>query len=260
MSILHTARTALFTPANRPDRVRKALDGPADLVIIDLEDAVAPDSKDEARALLIDVLASPSPREIIIVRINDPSSSVGAADLEALQGRDVSVMIPKISASTPLPSGVPVIGLVETAAGVRDLHQIAALEGIERLALGAVDLSAELGCKSNSTTIDAIRAQLVVASAAAGLPAPLESPCVNFRDAEVVEAAAARAHRDGFGGMLCIHPAQLASVTAAFQPTADEIAWATRVLAAGEDASGLDGEMIDRPVLLRAQRILSASS
>lgn len=259
MSILHTARTALFAPANRPDRARKALDGAAELVILDLEDAVAPDAKDLARQLLLDVLASPSAREFTVVRVNHPASDAGAADLAALEGTGVAVMIPKITADTPLPADVPVIGLVETAAGVRDLHAIAARKGIERLALGAVDLSAELGCASDSATIDAVRAQLVVASAAAGLPAPLESPCVNFRDTEVVAGAAGRARRDGFGGMLCIHPAQLEPVTEAFRPSEEEVAWAQKVLAVGDDASGLDGEMIDRPVLLRAQRIMDAA-
>lgn len=260
MTLLHTARTALFAPANRPDRARKALDGPAELVILDLEDAVGPQDKDAARSILLDILQSPTARDTIVVRVNHPDTDTGAADLEALQGQEVTVMIPKMTADTALPADVPVIGLIESAAGVRDLHQIAALEGIERLALGAVDLAAELGCAPDSPTIDAVRSQLVIASAAVGMPAPLESPCVNFRDVEVVSAAAGRARRDGFGGMLCIHPAQLEPVTTAFRPTDEEVDWARKVLASGDDASSLDGEMVDRPVLLRAQRILSSLS
>lgn len=268
MNIITTGRSALFSPADRPERAAKALAGDADIVILDLEDAVAPDAKATAREHVPGILAATSRRRGVVVRINDPATGIGRADLAMIhdlhrtpEGTDISVMVPKVTTATPLealPDGVPVIGLIETADAVRDLHGIATQPRLTRLALGAVDLSTQLGCEPESATIDAVRAQLVIASVAAGIAAPLDSPCVNFRDPEVVSRAAGRARRDGFGGLLCIHPAQLPAVAAAFRPSEDEITWAEKVLSAGEAASALDGEMIDRPVILRARRIMEA--
>lgn len=269
MDIISQGRSALFSPADRPDRAAKALAGTADIVILDLEDAVAPDNKETARAHLREILTTTPDRPGIVIRINDPATTTGQADLVALREladspgiAPFALMIPKLSRTTPLtglPGTSPVIGLIETAAAVRDIHEIAALPQVTRLALGAVDLSTELGCEPVSATIDAVRAQLVLASVAAGLVAPLDSPCVNFRDPAVVEEAARRARRDGFGGLLCIHPAQLPAVDTAFRPSPEELTWARKVLAAGESAVAVDGEMVDRPVLLRARQLINAA-
>lgn len=269
MDIISQGRSALFSPVDRPDRAAKALAGTADIVILDLEDAVAPDNKESARGHLREILSATPDRPGIVIRINDPATTTGQSDLETLRelantpdGAPFALMIPKLSRSTPLselPAATPVIGLIETAAAVRDIHEIAALPQITRLALGAVDLSTELGCDPASATIEAVRAQLVLASAAAGLVAPLDSPCVNFRDPAVVEESARRARRDGFGGLLCIHPAQLPAVSTAFRPTPEELLWARKVLAVGESAAAVDGEMVDRPVLLRARQLINAA-
>lgn len=272
MSIYHTGTTALFSPADRPDRALKALKGTADLVILDLEDAVAPDadSKQAARTGLQSLLEEDPERSGVIIRINPPGTPEGADDLREiglLAATDglapFAVMVPKLDMYTPLtqiPESVEIIGLVETAMAVRDLFDIAQLSRVSRLALGAVDLSTELGCNLISTTIDQVRAQIVIASAVAGIAAPLESPCINFQDPVVISTAADKAHADGFGGMLCIHPKQLDAVSTAFRPSAQEITWAQKVLNAGEAASAIDGEMVDRPVILRAQRILATLS
>src|SRR5699024_12035066 len=127
---------------------------------------------------------------------------------------------------------------------------LAAHPAITRLALGAVDLSTELGCEHRSATIDTVRSQIVIASVAAHLSAPLESPCVNFRDETVDFDAAQRARQDGFGGMLCIHPAQLSTVRSAFARSEKDIEWTHRVMAAGDSAASVYGEMVDRTVLL----------
>lgn len=264
MNPITTGRSALFCPADHPGRAAKALAGSADIVILDLEDAVAPAAKDAARDALADILRSATDRPGVVVRINDPATEAGAADVAALAALapGVGVMVPKLTRATPLdrlPADTRIIGLIETAEAVRDLHAIATLPGIERLALGAVDLSTQLGCEPVSATIDAARAQLVLASATAGLAAPLDSPCLNFRDPQVVQEAAGRARRDGFGGMLCIHPAQLAAVAAAYLPTDQQLAWAEKVLAVGEAAASVDGEMVDRPVILRARQIIEAA-
>ena len=268
MSIYKTGRTALFSPADRPERAIKALNGTADLAIVDLEDAVAPADKDAARSELESLLRTTTRTTGIVIRINDPASDVGGADIQEIcrliqeeSMPDIAVMVPKFTASTnleQLPQGVAVIGLIESAHAVRDIYALAAHPAITRLALGAVDLSTELGCEPRSATIDTVRSQIVIASVAAHLSAPLESPCVNFRDETVVFDAAQRARQDGFGGMLCIHPAQLSTVHSAFAPSEKDIEWAHRVLAAGDSAAAVDGEMVDRPVLLRAQRILES--
>lgn len=270
-----TAHTALFTPATRMERVRKALTGAADVVIIDLEDAVAPADKDVARQNLREFLQSPSvpqspnslePLHRVVVRINPPLTVPGKADLkmlrELLPEQPVAIMVPEVEATEVLDELVAdfsaVIGLVETPTAVRDIHKLAGHPRIDRLAVGAVDLSVALGCNPQSTTIDAARSSVVLASAIAGLPAPLESPCVEFTNEEVVVATSQVAVRDGFGGMLCIHPAQLEPVAAAFEPTAAEIQWAKRVVAVREGVGSVDGQMVDRPVVLRAQQILAA--
>lgn len=268
MNTYETGKTALFSPADRPDRAIKALNGPADLAIVDLEDAVALEDKNTARSQLESLLRSTTRSTGIVIRINDPSTSIGATDIKEIcrlasdeSLPEIAVMIPKFTTTTnleQLPREIAVFGLIETADAVRDIYALAALPRISRLALGAVDLSTELGCHPSSATIDAVRSQIVIASAAAHLSAPLESPCVNFRDVSVVADAAQRARRDGFGGMLCIHPAQVDTVYSAFSPSEDEIEWAQRVLAAGTSAASVDGEMVDRPVLLRAQRILES--
>ena len=262
-----TSRTALFTPANRPDRAQKALDGAADVVILDMEDAVAAPDKDAAReqlrTFLTDVDAAS--RNRLVIRINAPDTEAGQHDiqmLEQVEKTPAAIMVPKAESSGTLDvlpaklSGLHVIALVETPTGVRDIHQIAAHKNVDRLAVGAIDLSAALGSDVDSLPISFARAQAVIASAGAGIAAPLDSPCTDFRNAEVVGKAAEAAVRDGFGGVLCIHPMQLEHVASAFTPSDADVAWAERVIAAGEGAGSVDGQMVDRPVYLRAQQIL----
>ncbi|MDR7348243.1 citrate lyase beta subunit [Enteractinococcus fodinae] len=262
-----TSRTALFTPANRIDRVEKALAGPADTVIVDLEDAVAETAKDSARQQLKDFLASldPEVQHRLAIRINAPDTASGQLDLDMLgdaANLPAAIMVPKAEATGTfdrLPEfldSVTVLALVETPTAVRDVHAIAALPRVDRLAIGAVDLSSALGSQIASVPIEAARAAVVLASAAAGLPGPLDTPTTEISNDDAIQAAAQASVRDGFGGMLCIHPKQLDHVTAAFTPSQEMVAWAERVIAAGDGAGTVDGQMIDRPVMLRAERIL----
>lgn len=268
-----TARTALFTPANRIDRVEKALAGSAEVVIVDLEDAVAEQDKHSARQQLRDFLATldEAAQSRLAVRINAPGTPSGTLDIEMLSKAEHlpgAIMVPKSEATGTFDSfpeffaSVTVLALVETPTGVRDVHAIAALQQVDRLAIGAVDLSSALGSLVASAPIEAARAAVVLASAAANLPAPLDTPTTEISNDEAIEAAAQAAARDGFGGMLCIHPKQIAHITAAYTPSDELMGWAKRVIAAGDGAGTVDGQMIDRPVLLRAERILrdSASS
>lgn len=260
------ARTALFTPANRTDRVEKALASRADVVIADLEDAVAESDKDSTRQTLQDFLSEVETelRERLVVRINAPSTETGQQDLAMLSEsqQPSAIMVPKIEATGTLDQlpkalhSTTILALVETPTGVRDIHQIAALGQVDRLAIGAVDLAAALGCQEDAVPIQSARAAVVLASAAARLSAPLDTPSTDFTDTNVMRTSAERSVRDGFGGTLCIHPHQIEHVVNAFTPSYETVCWAERVLAAGDGAGTVDGQMVDRPVILRAERIL----
>lgn len=258
------ARTFLFVPADRPDRYAKAFASRADAVIIDLEDAVSPTSKDSARAALSAWLATEDGPSVL-VRINAVDSPWFEADLALVvqSSRVSSIMLPKASADSPWQAfgGKPLLPLIETAAGMESLRAVAHAPGVGRLALGTLDLQADLGMEGDDDALAAFRSQVVLATRLADLAAPVDGVCTSIDDAEALNAHAARARRFGFGAVLCIHPAQVSVMNAAFQPTAEQIAWAHRVLAAAASANGaavaVDGKMVDRPVLLRAQTLLS---
>lgn len=274
-NLVACGKTALFSPGDRPERVRKSLTGPADLVIADLEDAVAAEKKVEARHHVTGILEDASAftgRGGMAVRISEPSSLSGAADLAALSrlspaGRSrLAVMIAKTQSAADvaavvgkLSEDVRVIALIESARGVLNAADIAAHPAVVRLALGAIDLAAELDCDVDSGTTSHARTQLVLSSAAAGIAGPLESPCPNFQDPEAISVAARTARSNGLSGILCIHPMQLEPAAAAFTPTPEDMAWARRVVAAADGASAIEGQMIDRPVILKAQAVLTAA-
>jgi citrate lyase subunit beta / citryl-CoA lyase len=264
---MHTPRSALFVPADRPERHQKALDSGADAVIVDLEDAVAASRKDEARQTLVESLPSRTGSTGCLVRINSPLLDEGRADLEALpRMRADGIMVPKAdveSVEIAAAAGLPLVALVETAGGILDAAAIARHPAVDVLMLGPVDLALELDVSEgpDGDPLATARGLLVLAAAAGGIPGPLDGPCVQVRDPEVLAAEIARARLLGFAGKSCIHPAQVEPVNAAFAPSAQEISWATQVSAAYDagDGSGvviLDGEMIDLPVVLRARRIL----
>lgn len=272
-STFQSARTALFCPGDKPERLRKALAGDAEVAILDLEDAVDPSAKDVARSNIADLLASPE--VTAMVRINPPATREGEADLMMLReaaGRmpagqmadRIAIVVPKAEAGPSLEAvasavpGIALVGLIETSRGAMQAYEIASHPSVERLAVGAVDLSLELACEPDAGPIQWARSSVVIGSAAAGIVSPLDTPCLAITDTGIVADAATRAHRDGFGGMLCIHPGQLPIVEHAFQPADDDVAWAHRVVEAGDGASLVDGEMVDAPVVRRAERILQA--
>ena len=262
------AVTFLFVPGHRPDRFEKAAAAGADLVVIDLEDAVPAEEKETARSNAADWIAAGNP---CVVRVNAPESGLLRADLDALEGLHCALMIPKaedpeelrrISAARGLTPAV--IAQIETAQGVLNAAQIASVPGIRRLAVGTFDLAAELGVEpTDDEAMAATRGHLVLASAAAGLTGPVEGVTASVDDAPRVAAEAGYARRLGFAGKLCIHPRQLAAVRAAFAPTADQVAWAEKIVGAYSDDQGaalVDGQMIDQPVLDRARQILWRST
>lgn len=263
-----TPRSALFVPADRIDRHAKAFAAGADAVILDLEDAVAPDAKDAARTTLAQSTAGRPAGALALVRINSPHTDHGRRDLDAAPSFAADgLVVPKAdveSLAVAAEAGLPLVALIETARGVIDAPRIAAAPGVAVVMLGTIDLATELGIRESDAGDEllAARGRLVLAAAAAGRPGPLDGPCTAHRDPDALRLQIERARRLGFAGKSCIHPAQVAPVTKAFTPTPEEVEWARRVEEAFEAAAGgvavLDGEMIDRPVAIRARQITNA--
>jgi citrate lyase subunit beta/citryl-CoA lyase len=262
-SDFRNARTLLFVPGNRPDRFEKALAAGADGVILDLEDAVPPVDKDAARKHVSSWLD----HDGIVVRINDSSTSDFVDDLNMLADSGATVMLAKSENSYQVADVIKAIGiggqvipLIETAAGVLASESICAEEGVLRAALGGVDLAAQLGITdAHSPTLSLAYSQVVIASAAAGIGAPLASPTLQIDDGVRILEDTRGARTLGLGGKLCIHPAQIDPIHKVFAFTEDDISWAQRVLQAEATggATQLDGQMLDRPVFERARWILA---
>ena len=258
-------RSLLFVPGSRPERFDKALAAGADAVIVDLEDAVAPADKLAARESAREWLR---PEHSVVLRINaaDTPWFEGDITLCALPGV-AAVMLPKAERAETIAALVAagakgVLPLIETAAGFAALTTIAAAPGVQRLVFGSIDFQLDLGMHdAHEDELLVFRAQIVLASRLAGLAAPIDSVSTAIDNAEALHTDVQRARRLGFGGKLCIHPKQVAGVHRGFAPSADEMAWAQRVLAASAAAGGaaiaVDGKMVDTPVLLRAERILN---
>ena len=256
------SRSFLFVPADRPERFQKAVSSGADAIILDLEDAVAPAAKNEARKTAAAWLAAGGQA---ILRINPPGTPWAAEDenLADLPGV-LAVMRPKAEADealVKLARRKPVIALIETARGVAEAGKLATFPGILRLALGAVDLCLDMDIAETPEILLPIRLGLTLASKCASLPPPIDGVTVELRDEAVIRAAVRHARDLGFGGKLCIHPAQIAPVHEGFAPSEADIAWAGQVLAAADASGGaavsLDGKMVDRPVIERAKKILA---
>lgn len=255
------ARSLLFVPGDRPERFDKAVDSGADSIIIDLEDAVAPDAKQAALTHTLTWLAAGGEA---VVRVNGIGTAWHGAEVTALADTTATVMVPKSHSAAEIASvhdvvGDRIIALVETARGIRDADAIASAPGVIRIALGNVDLSAELGVDLTSNTALAYaRGRLVMASAAAGIAAPADGVTTTFDSAVTLDADLAVARDLGFGGKLCIHPRQITQVNAAFVPSDAELAWAHRILgsASADGVTVVDGEMVDPPVIARAARLV----
>ncbi|MFA9277666.1 MAG: CoA ester lyase [Rhodoluna sp.] len=272
IDVVAQATTMLFVPGDRPERFVKAHQSGADLIIIDLEDAVAPENKalalDEAvAALTTEAESLLGGRLTALVRIDGTHSAVQLAALRKVAETPgnglLGVMVPKAESAkqmaeaiAALPAGLGIVALVESARGLVNAHEIASVAGVTRLGFGAVDFGVDVDA-THERVLDYARAQIVVASSAAGVAAPVDSPSLSIKDTDVVCAEALRAREFGFGGKLCIHPAQVELVHASFAPSAEQVAWAEKVVGLEGGASQLDGVMIDKPVVDRAKRILA---
>jgi citrate lyase beta subunit len=267
---VEAARSLLYVPGDDRRKLESADRSGADVVVVDFEDGVAEARKREARAQLELFIASRDESgPPLAVRLNAPSSSLMNDDLACVTGMPlVALVVPKAHAAelAALDFGeLPILAMIEDARGVRESYEIACDARVVRLALGGVDLAADLGLGSSPGGLELlhVRSGLVVDSAAAGIAPPVDTPFVHYRDdaglvreCEIVKVL-------GFSGKACIHPGQVRTVTRAFAPSSTELEWAAAVIEAYDRAvrddtgvTSYDGEMIDRPVILRARLLL----
>lgn len=267
-SIIANAATALFVPGHRSERFAKAQASGAGFAIIDLEDAVPAALKTAARDSAVAAVSAPGAHgetDGYAVRINaiddgGLDDALALAGLPGLRG----VMVPKaergedlLRVDAALGGRTPLIPLIETAVGLAGIDQLAAVPRVSRLAFGAYDFAADVDA-SDPRVLDHARIAIVLASRRAGVHGPLDSPEANLDNPTVLAQSARSARGLGFSGKLCIHPAQVSICGEAFQPTEEEVRWAQRILEAPDDgATSVDGEMVDRPVRLKATAILA---
>lgn len=280
-------RSWLFAPGDSEKKMAKAADGPADVVLLDLEDSVAPETKPAARAMVRTFLASREDRERLWVRVNPLSGGETAADLEAVmasapgglflpkaEGRgDVAAldeMLSALEARHGIAAGsTKVAALVtETAKAMFHTGDYAGAPRLVAMSWGAEDLSSALGARVQfrpdggyMPTYELARSLCLLGAVAAGV-APIETIQADFRDLEGLRERATMVRGQGFRGMLAIHPAQVDVINEAFTPSAEEIAHARKVIAAfdanpGAGTVGLDGAMLDRPHLALAKSLLA---
>jgi citrate lyase subunit beta/citryl-CoA lyase len=268
-----TPLVALYVPGSRPDRFDKAAATGA-AVILDLEDAVAPQDRPAARDHVAAWLAARSAARsadrsaderaglgAVQVRVNAPGSPDLDADLAALPA-GVELRVPKVERPEDLDrfAGRALHVLVETALGVENLFAIASVPGVRSVALGEADLAAELGL-AGEEAFGWVRSRLVVAARAAGLPAPMMAAYPDLRDLAGLAESCARGRRLGLRGRTAVHPAQVAVIRSVFEPREDEVTWAREVLdVLGSDGVGVlaDGSMVDAAMVRRARAILGA--
>lgn len=282
-----TARSWLFAPGDSEKKMTKAMEGEADIVLIDLEDAVAPDAKAAARPMVHDFIkANPQQRARLWVRINPFDGPHTLADLAAVMpAHPGGIMLPKVYgradvekldhclSALEVANGIeegstPVIVLItETAEAMFHTGSYKGAPRVVALTWGAEDLADSIGASSNrnedgsySFTYELARSLTVLGAATAGVTA-IETISADFRDLDALKARAEKVRRDGFRGMMAIHPAQVPVINEAFTPTEAEIAEAQEIVDVfaanpGVGAIGWKGAMLDRPYLARAERLL----
>ena len=289
---MHVLRTFLFGPGNRPRILEKVAHCGADAVILDLEDAVPIAEKVATRPAVLAAIRAITTCPVY-VRINpltaitEFSQPIGAADLEAIVCAKLDgVILPKTESATDIrqaeevlgaieqqrgltPGGIDLIPIVETALGVHQAFDIASAgTRVKHLAFGAGDFTRDIGVRWSRREVESqyARSALVVASRAAGIEAPLDSVWIDLQDPRGLMRSAKLAKQLGFQGKMAIHPTQVEPINAAFSPTAAEIAFATRVVEAfdqavaeGVAAIQIDGQFIDYPIVEAAQRLLTVA-
>ena len=272
-------RSVLFSPGDQPELLRKAPGSGADVVVFDLEDAVAPAQKTAGRTAVQSVLSDPSfdPDCEVCVRVN-PVGAGASDDLEAvLDGGDSTldaVMVPKTEAAADVATlgrqldeygvDVPVLALVESARGVLHAEGIADAEPTDALVFGAEDLAADVGAArtDEGTEVLHAREQVVLAAGAANVDA-IDTVYTDIEDTDGLAEETRFAAQLGYDGKMAIHPGQVDPINDAFTPDADAVAWAERILDAKAEADSVgkgvfrvDGEMVDAPLVAQAERVV----
>ncbi|GAB6878018.1 CoA ester lyase [Halorubrum gandharaense] len=273
-----TRRSLLFSPGDRPELMRKAPGSDADVLCFDLEDAVAPGRKPEAREAVRTVLTDPEfdPDAEVTVRL---TTTEPAADLDALVGnhdlRLDAVVLPKVETAKRVETtaamcaerdlDVAVLALVETAAGVQAAPAIADADPTDALLFGAEDFAADVGAvrTEEGTEVLYARERIVTAAAAAGIDA-IDTVYTDFGDEAGLREDTEFAVTLGYDGKLAIHPAQVPVINEAYTPAPERIEWAEAVLGARDEADAegrgvfeVDGEMIDAPLIAQAERVMA---
>jgi citrate lyase subunit beta/citryl-CoA lyase len=283
-------RTALFAPGNRPDRVEKALGLDADAVIMDLEDAVPIAEKESTRKTVRDLLDK-YPGKRMYVRINALNTPYAKEDIAALGSKNiVGLMLPKVESPDDLiafgrlltdlekdsgliEGSLKVLSICETAKGLEKIYSIASVKTEPNrdmiVAFGAADYTLDLGISltREGRELDYPRTRLPIASKAAGIGPPLDTPwMVDLKDIDGLVADAQKAKAYGFQGKIVIHPTQIQPCHDVFTPTQAEIDYARKIVEAfeaaerdGKAAIQLDGRFIDYPVVERARRTIELS-
>ena len=256
-------RSYLFAPGHNDKLLGKVFTAGADAVMLDLEDAVPPDAKDDARHKVAAVLT----RNAAFVRVNQPRTDACAADLDAVVAHAAGIRVPKCESADDVAwvaeraPGVPLICAIETAVGVLAAQEIAAVPGVRHLSMGGVDLQTDLRTTGADLQTLYVRSHLVVVSRAAGLDPPIDSVYPHLSDATGLRDQARFAHSLGFFGKSAIHPRQIPILHEVFTPTEADIAWARAVIDVFDAAEGAacrlpSGQFVDLPVAERARRVL----
>ena len=269
-------RSVLFSPGDRPELMRKAPAAGADTVVFDLEDAVAPARKSEARSAVADVLTDPAfdPDAEVCVRV-DADAGTAADDLDAVLDGDPrldSVMVPKAASAAGVReiaeliaargADLPLVALCESARGVLAADEIAAVPAVDAVAFGAEDLAADIGATrtEGGEEVSHARQRVVLAAGAADVDA-IDTVFTDVEATDRLAEETATAAQLGYDGKMAVHPAQVEVINEAFTPDPEEVEWAERVLAAREAADDrgvvrVDDEMIDAPLVARAERVV----
>ena len=257
-------RSYLFAPGHNGKLLDRVFTAGADAVMLDLEDAVPPEAKAKARAMVAEVL----PDRPAWVRVNAAGTTWCEADLAAVAENAVGIRIPKVESAddvrwvTARAPGRPIICAIESARGLLAASEIAAAPGVQFLAMGGVDLQKDLNTSGGNIQTLYARSLLVVAARAAGLEPPIDSVYPYLDDDDGLREQATFAASLGFFGKSAIHPRQLEILHDVFTPSASEIDWAHAVLAAFDASAGdglrlPGGEFVDLPVADRARRVLA---
>jgi citrate lyase subunit beta/citryl-CoA lyase len=274
-------RSVLFSPGDRPELLRKAPGAGADTLVFDLEDAVSPTRKDEAREAVRAVLADDGfdPDAEVCVRVNtDPGADLDAVLVDDARPTLDALMLPKVTGLDDVVRveerlrrenwELPVLALIESAAGVLNAPSVASASATDALVFGAEDLAADLGATrtDEGTEVLYARERVVVAAAAADVDA-IDTVYTDFDDEDGLREATAFALTLGYDGKMAIHPSQVGPINDAFTPDPERVEWAERVLDARDEAATegrgvfeVDGEMIDAPLIAQAERIVERAA